>query len=1789
MTRWFALKHLRNVVFVFWMALCFNQVQAAACDPTKQSCDTSAGGGGTGVGGQMCKPTPGGNTCGGSSVASQGNSSGTEQGAGNPINIINGNKFQMEVDMPALPGVFGLELVRYYNSQYSLPNVPAGILGQGWKLSYETELYDTALGLQIVQADGTRLIFQKNPADKSHCVTHNPANGVVTIRETAQGKEYLWRWHGNGQKGGRELLFDQDGKLVQITAPTGEFVSLRYTPRGALLQVRDPQGRVLDLNHADPKSIQVNSDGIQKFRGVQSIDSPVGRFVYQYGSPLPKDSKLHRTITAANLTQVAIPTWHDAAQRMHAFSNIGPSRSSITRSYHYEDPKFPTLLTGISVQGSGSDGASMHQRISTYGYDSLGRAILSQKADGIEKISLNTSTPGQTVLTNALGQTTTYKHADIAGQWRLLESRGAGCAQCGPPNMRYGYDKLGRLIEQTALNAQGHALQTQRTTLDVQGRAIKIEKITYAAGKPIQTQWQVRYEYPTLLATEPSLIAWPSVMPGKERQMRLQYNTAGQPTQVTETGYEPVDGKVIERTTRYTYENINRNSLLVAIDGPLPNGPRDSPEDSDITQLSWDKLGNAIQTMTLPGGNLNALSYDRSTGLLSAVKNTEGDYIEFMYDTQTRLITTRKGGAAWPQALIQSYRYDALGRATELGLGETTETDKTFKTYARQGFDGAGRLLWHAGVLGVLTQNRYDLESHLLQTGRYNHSMAVEQFASFDASGQLTGMKDNAGRQWVHPDAMTPLPRVSAKVSAWQLQKAERLPVPRTLKDDFGRVVVMLSADHGRSRRVYDASDRLVEMTDANGHVAKYAYTPQGRISRQSVTHTRTGKTDITEWRYNKQGQLIALEHPTQSERYDHNAQGLPTARVVILKNAEGSTIQAHEAVTRYTYDAQGQLMASTLPDGTLLQYVRNGQGQVTQVVRNPIRIAWLRWFGQEQTVVKDLARDVVGLASYTNGNGIHALFQRSPQGDLARVVYRRGAFSEKPLTVLQNAQRAAPPILLGQTTQETIAMLLGVRSAHATNLPAPQQLPGALGLPTDAAAFIDHRYLWDTRGNLLHTQSVEPVATAEGGIAVNAGVRQSYYAYDRQAHLIAASSAVVDMGGANHSRFAYDAVGRRVLSQENVTDVNEFQAGTQAQEFLTGTHRPVQSGTQYTPNGQPIQLQNRQFEWDALGRMTHVQTQAQSSDYTYDHRGLRIRKSVMQRAVEAEHSQAHMQTHAQVTHYLYDTDRQPLAELNAQGRITRQYIHVGQLPLAVIDTPEGQALSIEKTSMTQEARLVLQDIGHAFQSWFCAEANMGSLAWLHTNHLGAPEAATNADGQLLWQARYAPFGAAVVQEGQVLASRHFALPLRLPGQYFDAETGLHYNRQRYYDPQAGQYLSPDPMGHPNGGNPYAYVGHNPLAYVDPDGLVLFAFDGTGNSNDQATLNELGGSVSNVWQFAQLYTDNFRYVSGVGTRHRETDPQFGGDIQFSWGNTSTLDMAANFTGPQRIDRMVAYFNAEAELATDNTALMDVDIIGYSRGGAEARDFANRINANTRNGQYSYSVMVNGEVQQRCQMINFRFLGLWDTVLSTNLSGRSYQLDVVPGFQYVAQAVALNEYRGDTFRRLSDSTGAFPLESIMGSVLPVGQTRVEMGFIGAHADIGGGLGADNELSRVALSWMIEQAKDAGVKMREEPNNFVPANAVIHDKSDNQYCVKGPGCSEDREVKGGEGGTQRKMKITGMTYDDTGQFVTYYPPQTNNDGSKTRTPKSDASTGTVDMKKYVAWLKSHGYDLGNLKVQ
>ena len=101
---------------------------------------------------------------------------------------------------------------------------------------------------------------------------------------------------------------------------------------------------------------------------------------------------------------------------------------------------------------------------------------------------------------------------------------------------------------------------------------------------------------------------------------------------------------------------------------------------------------------------------------------------------------------------------------------------------------------------------------------------------------------------------------------------------------------------------------------------------------------------------------------------------------------------------------------------------------------------------------------------------------------------------------------------------------------------------------------------------------------------------------------------------------------------------------------------------------------------------------------------------------------------------------------------------------------------------------------------------------WYRTDRLGIPHTLVESNGTVVWSGTYDAFGNCVVDAASTLVSN-----LRLPGQYYDAETGLYYNLNRYYDPKTGRYLQPDPAG--DGLNPYTYVGANPVNAIDPNGL----------------------------------------------------------------------------------------------------------------------------------------------------------------------------------------------------------------------------------------------------------------------------------------------------------------------------------------------------------------------------------
>jgi len=114
------------------------------------------------------------------------------------------------------------------------------------------------------------------------------------------------------------------------------------------------------------------------------------------------------------------------------------------------------------------------------------------------------------------------------------------------------------------------------------------------------------------------------------------------------------------------------------------------------------------------------------------------------------------------------------------------------------------------------------------------------------------------------------------------------------------------------------------------------------------------------------------------------------------------------------------------------------------------------------------------------------------------------------------------------------------------------------------------------------------------------------------------------------------------------------------------------------------------------------------------------------------------------------------------------------------------------------------------------------TINYYHTDHLGTPQEMTNTEGDIVWEAEYSTWGnTAKVSYKQVDANMQDEVafqPLRFQGQYYDTETGLHYNRFRYYDPDVGRFTTQDPIQLAGGLNLYQYA-PNPMLWVDPLGL----------------------------------------------------------------------------------------------------------------------------------------------------------------------------------------------------------------------------------------------------------------------------------------------------------------------------------------------------------------------------------
>ena len=172
-------------------------------------------------------------------------------------------------------------------------------------------------------------------------------------------------------------------------------------------------------------------------------------------------------------------------------------------------------------------------------------------------------------------------------------------------------------------------------------------------------------------------------------------------------------------------------------------------------------------------------------------------------------------------------------------------------------------------------------------------------------------------------------------------------------------------------------------------------------------------------------------------------------------------------------------------------------------------------------------------------------------------------------------------------------------------------------------------------------------------------------------------------------------------------------------------------------------------------------------------------------------------------------------------------------------------------------------------------------VLYIHTDHLGTPRELSDIHGHIRWSASYQTWGNTLRIEQSAQQQNHLPQlqPLRFQGQYFDPETGLHYNRFRYYDPDIGRFISQDPIGLAGGNNLYQYAA-NPVSWIDPLGLAGYT----------VSANTAGTDMLSRGVHLNVFGPGLPPKGGHVTLVPNSD---GTGISFSPADAATRDIKAN--------------------------------------------------------------------------------------------------------------------------------------------------------------------------------------------------------------------------------------------------------------------------------------------------------
>ncbi|MGC4095114.1 MAG: RHS repeat-associated core domain-containing protein [Polyangiaceae bacterium] len=331
--------------------------------------------------------------------------------------------------------------------------------------------------------------------------------------------------------------------------------------------------------------------------------------------------------------------------------------------------------------------------------------------------------------------------------------------------------------------------------------------------------------------------------------------------------------------------------------------------------------------------------------------------------------------------------------------------------------------------------------------------------------------------------------------------------------------------------------------------------------------------------------------------------------------------------------------------------------------------------------------------------------------------------------------------------------------------------------------------------------------------------------------------------GGTTH--FTYD-VPDRTIARRTPNDLTQHavlhSCGKAERIAITGPQGNVLADSQFAYDTDlrlaariDVGGERRDFVYDAESQLLGVHSRQQWLEhYAYDPAGNRsashwgstvvapgnriTRQGLDSFEYDARGNVSNALVAGEAWRFEYDLRNQLVAAHGPRGSVRFQYDALGRRTAKISATKRVQyvwcAEQVTQEIITTAAGVETRDYLYMPSTYQpLALRSGGKCYYFHNSPEGTPERISDANGEFVWSARYDAFGHAQVEIAQI------DNPIRFAGQQYDAETGLHYNRFRYYSPRLGRYWSVDPIGLRGDHNLYCYVGNDPINRVDPLGL----------------------------------------------------------------------------------------------------------------------------------------------------------------------------------------------------------------------------------------------------------------------------------------------------------------------------------------------------------------------------------